>query len=191
MKKYKIITGILIACLCLIFLSDILAQAPKENLEKIKTEMQSLSAWTGHWRGEGIMQMGPGQSASSTVNEFVQFKLDSTVLLVEGIGMRKDESTGKEIKTHHALGLLSFNPHTNSFEFKSHLADGNRTDAWFKRLEENKYQWGFDTPQGKIRYDIVLNPKEKTWKETGEYSQDGNKWFKFFEMNLTKVKDTL
>jgi hypothetical protein len=188
MKKHKVSTGIFIACICSIFLSDIFAQAPDVHLKKIKTEMQSLSAWTGHWQGEGIMHMGPGQSNSSTVNEYIQFKLDSTILLIEGIGTSKDQKTGKEFKTHHALGLLSFNPYTNAFEFKSHLADGKRTDAWFKRIEKDAFQWGFDAPQGKIRYDIIIDPKQNSWKETGEFSQDGNNWHKFFEMSLTKVK---
>ncbi len=189
MKKTKIITGIFTACICSLLIGNLFAQGNNDHLEKIKKEMHSLSSWTGHWKGESTMQMGPGKSNSSTVNEYIQFKLDSTILLIEGIGTIQDELSSKEVKVHHALGLLSFNPYTNNFEFKSHLADGKSTSAWFKKIEENKFQWGFDPPQGKIRYDITIDPIKKIWIETGEFSQDGNNWFKFFEMNLSKVSE--
>lgn len=187
MRRNKIIIGVIIACICLLLLIETRAQQQNPQLAKIKSEMQNLSFWAGHWQGESVAQMGPGQSSKSIVNEYIQFKLDSTVLLIEGIGTLPAEIDANQSKVHHALAILSYNAEKNQFEFKSHLYDGRSTEAWFKHLGENKFLWGFDTPQGKIRYHLLLDPKDKTWKETGEFSRDGNQWMQFMEMNLTKV----
>ena len=162
----------------------LLAQSPEMDH---KEKMQVFADWVGDWKGEGSMQMGPGEPAKSTVDEHVEWKLDGTVLMVEGVGKRMDPSTNKEIVVHHALGIISFDQQSGEYKFKSYLSDGRSTDAWLKTVEENKFQWGFDSPRGKIRYNITVDPGKKTWQETGEYSQDGNSWMKFFEMNLTKA----
>jgi hypothetical protein len=154
-----------------------------------KEKMKIFSEWVGHWKGEGSMQMGPGEPKKSTVDERIESKLDDTVLLIEGIGKATDPSTKKEIVAHHALAILSFDEKSGEYKFRSHLKDGRSTDAWLRVVEANQYQWGFDTPRGKTRYNITIDPDKKTWKETGEYSADGTTWMKFFEMTLTKVAE--
>jgi hypothetical protein len=149
--------------------------------------MKVFADWAGHWKGEGSMQSRSGEFQKSSVEERIEWKLDSMVLLVEGIGKSLDESTKKEMVVHHALAVLSFDQHSGDYKFRSYLKDGRSTDAWLKVLEANKYQWGFETPGGKIRYNILMDPAKKTWHETGEFSQDGNNWREFFEMHLTKV----
>jgi hypothetical protein len=37
-------------------------------------------------REKGSMQMGPGEPKKSSVDEKIEFKLNGTVLLVEGVG---------------------------------------------------------------------------------------------------------
>jgi hypothetical protein len=130
---------------------------------------------------------GTGRTKKSTVDENIQFKLDDTILLVEGLGKSKDAS-GKESVSHNALGILTFDVASKQYKFKSYLANGRSTDAWFNVTGENQYQWGFDSPQGKIKYSITIDPVKKTWNEFGEFSADGTNWSKFFEMNLTKVE---
>jgi hypothetical protein len=121
------------------------------------------------------------------VDEHIEYKLDGMVLLVEGIGKAKD-AANKEFVAHHALAVLSFDKASNQYKFKTYLKDGRSTDAWFTVVTDNNFQWGFDTPQGKIRYSIRMEPAAKTWNEIGEFSADGTTWRKFFEMNLKKTE---
>jgi len=152
-----------------------------------KEKMNVFSGWAGHWQGEGSMQMGPGEPKKSRVDERIEYKLEGMVLMVEGIGTDIDPATKKERVVHHALAILSYDHQSSKYKFKSYLKDGRSTDAWLNVLAENKFQWGFETPQGKIRYNISVDPVKETWNEIGEYSKDANNWMKFFEMNLKKV----
>ena len=161
---------------------------PQQSNATHQEKMSALQQWVGRWQGEGSMTTPTGEVRKSNVDERIEFKLDNTVLLVEGIGKSNDATTNKEIVTHHALGVLSYDVNTSQYKFRSWLKDGKSTEAWFNVTGENQYQWGFDTPQGKVRYSIVLDPLKKTWNEIGEFSRDGNTWRKFFEMNLKKVE---
>lgn len=152
-----------------------------------KENMKVFADWVGHWKGDGWIQMGPGEPKTSSVDEHIESKLDGMVLMVEGVGKRKDPSTQQDVVVHHAFAVLSFDQPSGHYKFRTYLVDGRSADAWLKVLEQNKYQWGFETPRGKTRYNITLDPGKKTWNEVGEYSQDGTKWMKFFEMNLAKV----
>lgn len=142
--------------------------------------------WIGEWQGEGAMQMGPGAPKKSLVTEKIEFKIDGTILMIEGIGREIEAGSGAKKIAHHALGILSYDATKQAYNFRSYIQDGRSTDASFNIITDNTYQWGFDIPNGKIRYNIVIDPAKKTWHETGEYSQDGVQWFKFFEMNLIK-----
>ena len=86
------------------------------------------------------------------------------------------------------MAVLSFDQGTNQYKFSSYLKDGRNTQAWLNIIEDGKYQWGFDIPNGKIKYSITLDASKKAWNEIGEISNDnGSTWVKFFEMNLRKV----
>jgi hypothetical protein len=179
MKKVAII------CLMLVVLIiyNISAQ-PSEAVAKEK--MKPFAPWAGHWQGEGFMQMGPGPQKKSSVDEHLEFKLDGTVMLLEGIGKSVEGNENKIV--HHALAVLSYDQTTNQYKLNSYLKDGRSTLAWLNIIEEGKYQWGFDTHNGKIKYSITLDMSKKAWNEIGEFSNDnGTTWMKFFEMNLKKV----
>ena len=152
-----------------------------------KEKMKVFAHWVGHWKGEGTMQMGPGDPKKSTVDERIESKLDGTILVVEGVGKSTDPATQKELVVHHAFAVLSYDQQSGNYKFRTYLNDGRSTDAWLKIVDQNKYQWGFDSPRGKVRYNISIDPVKNTWNEMGEYSQDGNNWMKFFEMNLARV----
>jgi hypothetical protein len=166
--------------------ANVMAQQASEVIAKEK--MKPFTFWAGHWQGQGFTQMGPGPSKQSTVDEHLEFKLDGTVMLVEGIGRSVDAQTKESKVIHHALAILSFDQNTNKYKFNSFLKDGRSTQAWLNIVEENKYEWGFDVPNGKIKYTIIIDATNKTWNEVGEFSNDnGSTWMKFFEMNLKKV----
>lgn len=159
--------------------SHVMAQG---DVEKMKV----FESWAGQWEGEGSLQMGPGEPRKSKVKEIVQHKLGGMVLQVEGTGTAMVGN--QETIVHQALGIVSFDKASNEYKFKTWLRDGKAGDAWLKMTGENQFQWGFDFPNRKIRYTIVIDPVKKTWNEIGESSADGNTWMKFFEMNLTKVQ---
>jgi hypothetical protein len=157
------------------------------NEKTAQEKMKMFSSWIGQWQGEGSMQMGPGKPKTSNVNERVEFKLNNTILVVEGIGKSIDETTKEELVVHHAYGIVSFDQLKNEYKFKTYLKDGRASESWFTPTGDNSFQWGFDIPnRGKTRYTIVIDPTKNTWNEIGEYSSDGTTWSKFFEMALTK-----
>ena len=176
-------TRIIIASILISFTSTLSAQEEKVHQEKMKV----FNEWAGQWQGSGWMQSGPGEPKNFMVNETIQPKLDATIMMIEGIGKTKDDQTAAETTVHHALAILSYDPASSQYKFKSHLKNGRSTEAWFTVVADNKFQWGFDMPQGKVRYSITIDPVEKKWNEFGEFSSDGTTWRKFIEMNLKKI----
>lgn len=159
------------------------AQGPAP--EAIKTEMKKVAYMAGRWSGEATMKRGNTPAIKVLQEENIQFKLDGTVLLIEGTG--RSTEAGNPV-VFNALAIISYNQYTKEFKMKSHVLDGNSTEAYFKVLGENHFEWGFETPQkAKIKYDIVLDQQAKSWVEKGEYSPDGTTWYPFIEMKLTKL----
>lgn len=153
-------------------------------------KMKPFSQWIGHWKGEGTMQMGPGEPRKSTVDENIAYKLGGAIILIEGTGKSVGSPTGEEHIVHNAMAVLSFDQVSGEYHFNTFLKDGKSALAWFEPGENNTCQWGFDVPNGAIRYSITIHPVAKTWNEVGEFSNDkGLTWVKFFEMNLQKVEN--
>lgn len=170
----------LIPCLFLAITSHVLAQRPDFSAQ-CKSEMQKLSYLAGDWKGEATVK-NPNGTITLMQTEHIEWKLDGMVLSIEGIGREQDKIT------FHALAVVNFDPADQQLKFKSFLKEGSSTNAYFKVLQENKFEWGFDIPSGgKSRYTITLDPSKKTWYEAGEYSRDGNTWFRFIELNLIKL----
>jgi len=161
--------------------TSIVAQNPaKINRDQLKP----FNYLIGNWKGTATIQQQGGAAIKVNQEEKISWELDSTLIHIEGIG--KDPITNK--KSFHAYALLFYNPATQQLGMKSFTMEGRQTDAYFKILAENKFEWGFDLPgnRGKIKYLITLSTKDKTWNEEGEFSQDGTQWFPFMSMNLVK-----
>lgn len=158
---------------------DVRAQRPDFSA-KCKEEMKKLSYLAGDWKGEAVIKNQGGQM-TVVQTEHIEWKLNGLVLAIEGTGHEQEKIS------FHAFALVNFDPSDQQFKLKSYVKEGFSTNAYFKVLEENKFEWGFDIPTGgKSRYTMVLDPVKKTWHETGEYSRDGNTWMNFIELNLTK-----
>lgn len=177
MKSYM-----LVALFLFIYISNVIAQMPDFSKE-VKAAMLQVSVMEGKWEGKGWRVNPNGEKAYSNVEENLQWKLDSTIILIEGIGKTDDGNV-----VHNALAVLSFDPFKKKYAMKSFLSNGMSTDAYFEIVEENKiFKWGFDVPRGgKIQYTITNDGTN--WKEEGEYSADGENWNKIFEMILVKVE---
>lgn len=180
MKAQCLVVAILLAV-------AIRSEAQPGDGSAAREQMKKLAAWTGRWKGEGLMQSGPGGvGGKSTVDEVIEMKLDGLLLVVEGIGKAPD-GAGKEKVVHHAFGILSYDEVAGSFKFRTYLTNGRGAETWFNVLSETSFEWGFDTPNGgKVKYAITLDNTRTKWNEIGQYSGDGKSWNKFFEMNLTR-----
>lgn len=149
------------------------------NADARRAEMKKLESMVGQWKGSGWIQQGPKRETFNGT-ETVQRKIDGLALLIEG---KFSDSEGKII--HETLAVLSSDPKTKNYNFRTYLATGLSGEHDFKLLADG-YEWGFQLPSGSIRY--LIKTTNDVWFETGEFSKDGKTWMKFFEMKLKKVK---
>ncbi len=147
---------------------------------KCKEEMAKLSYLVGDWQGEALInERGSQRKIAQT--EHIVWEMDGLVLSIKGTGREGDAVT------FQAFAIVNFDPTDQQFKFKSYVKEGFSTNAYFKIIQANQFEWSFDIPGGgKSKYTITLDPSKKTWHEVGEYSRDGNQWFSFIEMNLVK-----
>ncbi|MBL7860607.1 MAG: hypothetical protein JNJ65_05545 [Cyclobacteriaceae bacterium] len=173
----------IIICLTLLFFTArSQGQAPNPAINK--KQLAPLSYLIGSWKGTATIQQRGGATLVVNQEEKISWELDSLLIKIEGIG--KDPATQK--KNFHAYALISYNPITQQLGMRSYTHEGYQTDAYFKILGTNQFEWGFDLPanRGKIRYTITLSETERTWVEKGEFSADGNTWYPTLSMSLVK-----
>lgn len=129
----------------------------------------------GNWKGKGWI-MGKNGKSEFDQTEKIEFKLDSTAILIEGKGISNDKVV------HNALAILTYNKSKDNYSFRSYLQSG--MNAEFKaEIIDNKLYW---YPNENVRYIIWLNENDQ-WYEKGEYKKEGN-WNQFFEMTLDREK---
>jgi hypothetical protein len=158
------------------------ARPSAANLEAMK----KLGFLVGEWKGEGWTEFVPGQRRTSPIAENVQPRLNGTIMIVEGLGTKKEPGQ-QEVVTHSAFGVISYDERAGLYRLRSYLIDGRTVDAEASFTDEG-FQWRFQTPGNmSIRYTVKLNDKGE-WFERGEMSQDGKTWRQFHEMTLQKVK---
>jgi hypothetical protein len=148
-------------------------------------EMKALDFLIGEWTGEASIQMGPGKREVVLQTEKVTLKAGGKALLIEGLGRRKLENGSAGDVVHDAVALVSWDKTKKTYRFDAHVAQQESVDTTLNLTAPNTAVWGLDTPNGKVRYTIRLTEKGE-WNEVGEFSRDGEKWMKFFEMMLTK-----
>ena len=140
-----------------------------------KSEITKLRFITGKWKGQGWM-MGPDRKkADFDQTENIQFKLDSTAILIEGLG----RNNGKII--HNAMAIVSYNKADKNYTFQSYLQNGRKGEFKAELIDE-KFHW---YPMENMRYIIELNADDQ-WFEIGEIKR-GDTWYQFFEMTLDRV----
>ena len=148
-------------------------------------EMGKLDFLIGEWKGDAWIQMGPGKRENVIQTETVTRKAGGKVLLVEGLGRKELEDGKAGDVVHDAIAFISWDKARNTYRFNAHVAQQESVDTTLDMTAPNTLVWGFDTPQGKVRYTIRLTEKGE-WNEIGEFSRDSANWMKFFEMTLTK-----
>lgn len=162
-------------------ISFVQSQPPKnESHEKMK----ALNFLTGEWQGEGWISFGPNQTHQFNETEKIQYKLDGSILMIEGRGIDKNSSPELQKIIHNAFAIINYDSPNNKYLMRAYKANGQFVDADVE-VGENSLVWGFEISQGKVRYTIKINEKGQ-WHEIGEFSRDGENWFKNFEMTLNK-----
>jgi hypothetical protein len=150
-------------------------------------EMKKVDFLIGEWQGEATIQMGPGKPQRVFQTETVQAKLGGKILLIEGLGRQKnDDGTSGEV-VHQALAVVSWDEAKKTYRFSGYTAQYPAMETTLDVTDGPVAVWAMDVPNGKTRYTITLTEKGE-WHEVGEFSRDGSKWMKFFEMTLTKKK---
>src|SRR5687768_13679601 len=163
MKHLMLICAIMLG----LSLGRSLAQSPPS--EAAKQKMKKLAFMVGRWKGEATISQRGGAPIKVNQEEKIEYQLDSLLITFEGTGRTQADPSKVSF---HAFAVINFNLTTQTFNMRSFLMDGKQTDAYFTEVGENKYDWGFDVPGGKIIYHITLDPVNKKWNEKGEFSPD-------------------
>ena len=165
--------GILLVALSMFIVNLSHAQSVEtDSLSRAK--ISQLAFMTGDWKGSGWMMGRDGQRSEFEQSERIQFKLDSTMLMIEGLGT----SRGKV--AHNALALLTYDTSEDKFVFRSYLQNGQNGEFPAEFMDGSLYWY----PNPNVRYVVGLNEDEQ-WYETGEFKR-GEQWNQFFEMILEK-----
>lgn len=158
-----------------LFISNETYSQSSETDSISKAKIEKLDFMVGNWKGTGWM-MGRNGKSEFDQTENIEFKLDSTAILIEGKGM----SNGKII--HNALAILTYNKTEDNYTFRSYLPSA--INAEFKaEIIDNKLHW---YPNENVRYVIWQNENEQLY-EKGEYKREDT-WSQFFEMTLDREK---
>ena len=174
MNKFLFLSISMYFCLAM----NLNAQSPPQLTDAHREAMAKLDFLAGQWSGSGWMMQQGGVKHNFEQTENIRWKLDNTVLMIEGQG----KSEGRII--HDALALISYNPHEEIYRFQSHLATGMSGDYTAELLDDQTFRWLLEMPGRTIRYTITINEKGQ-WFETGEFKM-GDNWMQFFEMTLEK-----
>lgn len=163
----------LILVISIFFMGHAFGQSHKTDSIS-KSEISKLAFMVGEWKGQGWMMRAGGVKSEFNQKENIQFKLDSTAILIEGVGKTK----GKVI--HNAMAIVSYNKQESNYTFQSYLQNGRKGEFKGELIDE-KFYW---YPNENIRYIIALNEKDQ-WSEIGQMLRNGS-WYQFFEMILSK-----
>ena len=101
----------------------------------------------------------------------VEPALGDRLLLVEGIG-RALTPDGPGPVVHHAFAVLSWDARRQAYRFDTYRAGENGVDAQAS-YEDGVFTWGFDTPNGKVRFRIRQTEAGDARRDHASRSQRG------------------
>lgn len=158
------------------------AQEPDDARRGRLEAMGRLAYMVGEWEGEGWIERR-GRRSASRGTETVEGRLGGAVLLVEGRFTGRPPGAETEVPVHSTVGVVWCDPAHEEIRFTTWVAGSGYGE---RRLEvfEERWRWYVALPDGgRIRYRMELTPEGSRFEE-GEYSADGERWTKFFEMSL-------
>ena len=174
----------IVALVLFIAAASCLAQPPVAP--NPKEMMREASFLEGNWTGSGWIQIGPEGRSQFAEAEKIYWKLDSTLLIIEGMGMSEDEGRIGDT-VHQAYATLSWDTEDESFHMRAYRSNGQYVDALAEIPDDSTFVWHFEIPNyGTTRYTITIGGNGM-WHEIGEMSGDGQAWRKFMEMTLHRI----
>ena len=161
----------------------LLAQGPpaRPGAAAQKTAMKKLAFLEGKWSGKASVRMGPGEPLDLIQTEDIEFRLDGTILLIEGKG--RDPKTG-EVR-FNAVGIVSYDAAKNAYEFRAY-SEGRKLDSVFE-TDGAGFAWGMDQGPLKVRHTMKLTEKGE-WSETTTSKYGDNPEMVSVRMLLEKLK---
>jgi hypothetical protein len=90
-----------------------------ETDAQAQSEIKKLQFITGTWKGNGWMMMNDGEKHEFQQTELVQFKLDSTAILIEGLGKSEGQVIHDAWLLCHSINktkITNFNPYYHQEE---------------------------------------------------------------------------
>jgi len=151
----------------------------------VKKAIGKFDFMIGKWEGVGWAYTSDGVKEHSKIKEDIRHDLDSTIIVIKGKGM--SEKDGQKVKTHHALGVLSYDSFRQKITLNSWIHKGMSTVAHVDYKAEGSFVWWFEV-EGTMTMRYTVSVENNHWKEIGEMSTDNVNWRQFFEMNLMKVE---
>ena len=147
-----------------------------------KTALEKLKFLEGKWKGEATIITAQGETMKIVQTEDVQYKLQGTVMLIEGTG--RDEQ-GKIV--FNALAVVSFEPATKIYRIRA-WNNGNSVETELKVGKES-FEWGFD--MGPVRVVHKMNVDQKgRWSELSEAKTPDGKTVHSIRMLLSREPAT-
>jgi hypothetical protein len=150
-----------------LFSPPLAAQQPAAGSVAVQHEaMQKLSFLAGRWSGPITVFHGPGTPVHLTQTENIEYKLDGTVLLIEG---KSTDADGKV--AFSALATISYDDGSHTYRMRAYH-DGRYVDAELAALE-NGFSWGFASGPAQVMNTMHLTPKGE-WSEVTEVTVGNN-----------------
>lgn len=128
--------AVFIIALSVLIVSHSFAQSTETDSIS-KSKISQLEFMVGSWKGSGWMMGRDEVKSEFDQTEEIHFKLDSTMVMVEGVG----KSQGKIV--HNALAILTYNKLEDKYSFRSYLQNGQwyemgeflRGESWMQFFE--------------------------------------------------------
>ena len=177
-----------ISILLTLFLTSFGVIAQDKNTSEVNP-LKDYEVMVGEWIGEGWIMTGRERIKKRfKQREVLQMKADGKAIMIDGLGHGIDESGNVTDRViHDAFGIVSYNAEMDHVTMLSFTEKTGRMEVELVRLEERKFQWSMPQTEsgGTIRFTDDLTEEGK-WNEVGEFSMDGQTWYPFFKMTLTK-----
>jgi len=151
------------------------------NIEAQRVAMQQLSFLIGDWSGEASVLRGPGQFVDLAQTEYVQFKLDGLILMIEGLGRLKSDGT----PVLQALGVISFDDAAEQYRMRA-FNDGRWLEAEVKLDKAQAISWGFTVGEMSTRSVLRINERGE-WVEHADLTIGNRPPQKLIDLTVRRV----
>jgi hypothetical protein len=143
--------------------------------------MQKLSFLIGKWAGEASVLRGPGEPVQLLQTEEASYKLDSLILLIEGVGRSK--SNGQPVL--QAFGIISYDDEAQTYRMRA-FNDGRYLETDVKLSQDGReLTWGFAL--GDIRTNSTLRINDKgEWTELAHITLGSQPPRKLLELTVRR-----